>query len=305
MRASVEHHFYGLTAGLTGGLPGVGITAGYDSNKTILSSLIRQATGANPEDKYISPDPSAIVNIPEVFVGSQFMPYVYKWSDTKYWIFAASNATAAVTRTLTLSEFDSSTFTITYKGYITLSGTTVAGNKIVRSLRAFVYEHATGTVSTSGSSTTITGSSTQFTTDRIAVGARIGFGTTDPTAVTTWYEITAIASDTSLTISAPVTLNAGTSYVIEEIRLAVACTNVTLLNGGVHLIKGLNYGTFTSGGTTIPEATTVDNIRASYLLTDGVGSLGTATATVTYSTTNILSLSNHGLNVGDPVQFTV
>jgi hypothetical protein len=99
-------------------------------------------------------------------------------------------------------------------------------------------------------------------------------------------------------------LNAGTSYVIEEIRLAVACTNATVLNGGVHLIKGLNHGTFTSGGTTITEATTTDNIRASYLLTDAVGTLGTATATVTYSTTNILSLSNHGLNVGDSVQFT-
>jgi len=167
-----------------------------------------------------------------------------------------------------------------------------------------VYEHTTGTVSTSGSSTTITGSGTGFQSERIAVGARIGFGTTDPTQVTTWYEITAIASDTSLTISGPVTLAGGTSFVIEEIRLAVAVTNATVLNGGVHLIKGLNYSTFTSGGTTIAEATTVDNIRASYLLRDGVGTLGTATATVTYSTTNILSLTGHGLNVGDPVFFT-
>jgi hypothetical protein len=39
-------------------------------------------------------------------------------------------------------------------------------------------------------------------------------------------------------------------------------------------------------------------------LRDGVGTLGTATATVTYSTTNILSLTGHGLNVGDPVYFT-
>jgi hypothetical protein len=305
MKSAVEHHFTGTTLGFTGGLPAVGSTAGgYDSSKTLLSSLIRQATGANPEDKYISPDPAAIVNIPEVFVGSQFMPHVYKWSDNIYWIFAATNASAAATRTITLTEFNSSTFTLTYKGFITLSGTTVSGSKTVRSIRGIVYKHTSGTVSTSGSSTTITGSSTQFTTDRIAVGARIGFGTTDPTAVTTWYEITAIASDTSLTISAPVNLNAGTSYVIEEIRLAVAVTNSSPINGGVHLIKGLNHGTFTSGGTTITEATTTDNIRASYLLTDGVGSLGTATATVSYSTTNILSLTGHGLNVGDAVQFT-
>lgn len=306
MKAAVEHHFMGNTVGFTGGLPAVGSTAGgYDSSKTMLSSLLRQATGATVEDKYISTDVASIVNIPEVFTsGTQFMPHVVKWSSSIYWVFTASNASTAATRTIALTEFNSSTSTLTYKGYITMSGTTVTGNKIVRAMRAMVYTHSSGTVSTSGSSTTITGSSTQFTTDRIAVGARIGFGTTDATAVTTWYEITAIASDTSLTISAPVTLSASTSYVIEEIRIALAVTNATLLYGGVHLIKGLNYSTFTNGGTTINEATTTDNVRASYLLTDGVGTLGTATATVTYSTTNILSLSNHGLNVGDPVQFT-
>jgi hypothetical protein len=302
MRAAVEHHFSGLTGtGITGGTG-----AGYDSSKTMISSLLRQATGSNYEDKYISAKPAAIVNIPEIFTsGSQFMPHIYKWSDNIYWIFTASNAAVAVTRTIALSEFDSSTSTLTYRGFITLSGTTVAGNKTVRSLRAMVYTHSSGTVSTSGSSTTITGSSTQFTTDRIAVGARIGFGTTDPKAVTTWYEITAIASDTSLTINSPVDLSGSTAYVIEEVRIAVAITNATLVNSGVHLIKGLNYSTFTSGGTTIPEATTVDNIRASYLLRDGVGTLGTATATFTYSgTANILSLNNHGLLAGDPVLFT-
>jgi hypothetical protein len=296
MKAAVEHHFTGATAALGGT---------YDSNKTMIASLLRQASGAGVEDKFISTKPSAIVNIPEIFTsGSQFMPHVYKWSDNIYWIFTATNAAVAATRTIALSEFDASTSTLTYKGFITLSGTTVTGNKTVRSLRAAVYEHSSGTVSTSGSSTTITGSSTQFTTDRIAVGARIGFGTTDPTAVTTWYEVTAIASDTSLTINAPVNLSGGTAYVIEEIRIAIAVSSSVLLNGGVHLIKGLNYSTFTSGGTTITEATTVDNIRASYLLRDGVGTLGTSTATVTYSTTNILSLSNHGLSVGDPVTFT-
>ena len=306
MRSAVEHHFNGLTAGLTGALPAVGVTAGYDSSKTILSSLLRQATGSNYEDRYISAKPAAIVNIPEIFTSaSQFMPHVYKWSDNIYWIFTASNATAAATRTIALTEFDASASTLTYRGFITLSGTTVPGNKTVRSLRAMVYTHSSGTVSTTGSSTTIAGSSTQFTTDRIAVGARIGFGTTDPKAVTTWYEISTITNDTSLTINSAVNLSAGTAYVIEEIRIAIACTNVTLINSGIHLIKGLNYSTFSSGGTTIAEATTVDNIRASYLLRDGVGTLGTATATVTYSgTANILSLNNHGLAVGDVVHFT-
>ncbi len=85
MKAAVEHHFTGLTLGFTGGLPAVGVTAGYDSSKTLLSSILRQATGANPEDKYISTAPAAIVNIGEVFTaGSQFMPHVYKWSNNIY-----------------------------------------------------------------------------------------------------------------------------------------------------------------------------------------------------------------------------
>ena len=306
MRAAVEHHFNGLTLGFTGGSPPVGVTAGYDSTKTLLSSLLRQATGANYEDRYISTKPSAIVNIPEIFSsGSQYMPFVYKWSDNIYWVFTATNAGANAARLLALTEFNSSTFTLTYKGFITLSGTTVSGSKTIRSLRAMVYKHTTGTVSTSGSSTTISGSGTGFTDERIAVGARIGFGTTDPTAVTTWYEITAITDNTTLTINAPVTLSASTSYVIEEIRVAVACTNATLINGGVHLIKGLNYSTFSQGGTTIVEATTVDNIRASYLLTDArINGAATQTFTATIASPAVITCNGHGLRNGDTVLFT-
>lgn len=297
MKAAVEHHFTGTTEPLTGT---------YDSTKTMIASLLRQATGAGVEDKFVSTKPAAIVNIPEVFTsGTQLMPTVYKWSDNIYWVFTASNATAAVTRTIALTEFNASNSTLTFKGYITLSGTTIAGNKTVRSLRAMVYEHTTGTVSTSGASTTITGSGTGFTGERIAVGARIGFGTTDPTAVTTWYEITAITDNTTLTINAPVTLSAGTSYVIEEIRIALVCTNATLINGGIHLIKGLNYSTFANGGTTIPEATTVDNIRASYLLTDArIAGAHTATFTVTIAAPGVFTVNNHGLRNGDVLIFT-
>jgi hypothetical protein len=297
MKVAVDHHFTGTTEPLTGT---------YNSTKTMISSLLRQATGAGVEDKFISTKSSAIVNIPEVFSsGSQFMPFVYKWSDNIYWVFTASNATAAVTRTIALTEFNSSTSTITYKGFITLSGTTISGSKTIRSMRAMVYKHTTGTVSTSGSSTTINGSGTGFTDERIAVGARIGFGTTNPTAVTTWYEVTAITDNTTLTISGPVNLSAGTSYVIEEIRIAVACTNATLINGGIHLIKGLNYSTFSNGGTTILEATTVDNIRASYLLTDArINSAATQTFTVTIAAPGVFTVNSHGLRNNDLVLFT-
>lgn len=264
--------------------------------------MIKQFTGNDPEDCYVSPNALTAINTVDVVGVSQQLPHVYKWSSNIYWIFTATIAAVAATRTLSFFEYNSNTNIITWKGNITLSGTTIAGNKLVRGLRAFVYEHSSGTVSTSGTSTTITGDSTQFTTDRIAAGARIGFGSTDPTQITTWYEISSIASDTSLVINAAVDLSAGTSYVIEEIRLAVATTNATLQNGGIHLIKGLNYSTFTLSlaGTTISEASSTDNVRASYLLKDYTP----ATFTVTIAAPGVFTLNNHGFSLNDAVMFT-
>ena len=271
MKVAVEHVFSGVTGtyvGLTGGVPAVGVTAGYDATKVLLGSLMQQYTGATPTDKYVSIVPAAHINIPEAATFSYYMPHVIKRTDNIYWIFMGTNATAAVTRNIALFEFDSSEAAITHKGYITLSGTTITGNKTIRGLRAFVYTHTTGTVGTSGSSTTLTGSGTGFQSERIAAGARIGFGTTDPLQVTEWYEISSITNDTTLVLDREADISAGTSYVIEEIRIVVACTNATLTNGGPHLIKGLNYSTFSVSGTIIPEASTTDNVRASYLLKD-------------------------------------
>ena len=276
MKVAVEHVFSGITGtyvGLTGGVPAVGVTAGYDPDKTLLASLMKQYTGATPSDKYVSVVPAAHVNITDATASlgvstTYFMPHVIKRTDNIYWIFMGTNANAAATRNIVLFEFDSSDSTLIAKGYITLSGTTISGSKTIRGLRAFVYTHTTGTVGTSGSSTTLTGSGTGFQSERIAAGARIGFGTTDPLQVTEWYEISSITNDTTLVLDREANISAGTSYVIEEIRILVACTNATVTNGGPHLIKGLNYSTFTNGGTVIPEASTTDNVRASYLLKD-------------------------------------
>ncbi len=291
MKKAVEHVFTGDTR-LT--------SLSYDYSKTMIGSLLKQFTGATSLDKYVSANPPQLINLNDVAVQSFFCPHVYKWSSNIYWIFAPSNATAAVTRNIALFEYNVSANSITWKGYITLSGTTIAGAKTVRGLRAYVYKHISGTVSTSGSSTSITGSGTAFSSDRIAVGARIGFGTTDPTAVSTWYEITAIGSDTGLTISSPVTLAPGTSYVIEEIRILVSCTNATLNNGGIHLIKGLHPGVFQIGGTVISEAVSTDNVRVSYLLKDWLS----ATFTVTIATPGVFTKAGHGLAVNDMVVFT-
>lgn len=289
MKTAVEHPFTGPVS-----------SGSYDPDVTMVGSLFRQFTGPTSNDKYIGVNAPVLVNMTEVAGFTFYSPHVVKWSQNVYWIFAPTNAAAAITRNIGLFEYDKVANSITWKGYITLSGTTIPGAKTVRALRAYVYEHSAGTVSTSGSSTTITGSGTPFTTDRVAVGARIGFGTTDPTLVSTWYEITAIASDSSLTISAPVTLTAGTPYVIEEVRIWMGVTNATLYLGGAHVVKGLSYGTFQPGGTIIPEATTIDNIRASYLCKDKQSS----TFTVTIAAPGVISLASHGYLVGDIVSFS-
>lgn len=292
MKTAVEHIFTGVTASLSG-------TGSYDPNKTMIGTLLKQFTGALSTDKYVSANPPVLVNIPEITGFSFISPHVYKWSDNIFWVFVLTNAAAAVTRNIGLFEYNYSANTITWKGYITLSGTTIAGAKIIRSLRAFVTNHITGSVTTPGLSTVITGSGTSFQTEGIASGARIGFGTTNPTQVSTWYEISSITDDQHLTLNSAVNVSAS-SYVIEEIRLAANCTNVTLQNGGIHLIKGLNYGTFTGGGTIISEATSTDNIRASYLLRDKASQV----CTIPVATPAVVSGSGHGYVAGDTVVFS-
>jgi hypothetical protein len=129
---------------------------------------------------------------------------------------------------------------------------------------------------------TVTGTNTLFSTDGIAAGTgatavagglgpRIGFGSTDPTAITQWYHIGLITSDTSLgLVTSPGVIPAGTSYVIEELRFAITITNsTTAANGGLFLLKGAGYHDFTTAGSTFPAvATSVNDQRGVYWLCD-------------------------------------
>ncbi len=260
MKTCYEHIFSGTTTPMSA----------YDSTKTNLGQTILQDSTGNPP--HCGPCPIPVARPMEASTSiSVMMPSVVTWSDTIDWIFLADNASAANTRRSVLYEFNKSTGLYTWKGFVTCSfpfaGT--QGTYTVRGFSAQKYTYSTGTVSTSGSSTTLTGSGTAWQTARFAVGARIGFGSTDPTAITTWYNITAIGSDTSITLNTAANVSAGTSFVIEEIRLVWALVNgTTATNGGLFVTKGLNYSTFTSGGTAISAATTTDNTQATSKLSD-------------------------------------
>lgn len=255
-----QHIFEGTTTPYTS----------YDSTKTNLGNLIVQ------QDGFAGPMPIGMVTAEEFAANSTTTylpryPNVIQVTDDEFWIFMV-NTTASVLTRVFLWVFNKSTQQFVSKGSITLLGNSGLSHT-PRDCLPFRYLYTTGTVAVSG--TAVTGSSTAWQTDRFASGARIGFGSTDPTQITTWYYITAIGSDTSITLNSTAgSIAGGTAFVIEEIRLAIIATNVTATDGGLRLVKGLNFDSF--GMAIIGTSTDTDNIQASYWLKDA----GTVTMTV-------------------------
>ena len=93
-------------------------------------------------------------------------------------------------------------------------------------------EYATnmsGTVQASG--TSVTGTGTTFT--NYLVNSQIGFGSTIPSDISTWYTISDIASDTSLTLTSSAgAVSAGSDYVIKhQFKIWGVSTGSTTLYG--------------------------------------------------------------------------
>lgn len=203
--------------------------------------------------------------------------YVIDMNYNIDWIFLADAASAATTRRITMFEFRRGTSVFTWKGYVTLTYPTATNHTIV-GMRAVYATYTTGTVGVS--TATVTGSGTTWSADRINIGSRIGFGSTDPTQISTWYYINAVTNDTSITIqtnptasgtggtAANISIGSGAAYVIEDLRVLTATTNATATNGGLYMAPGLSYADFATGGTTISAAVTTDKVKAVYWLAD-------------------------------------
>lgn len=254
----------------------------YNPDKLGLGKLMIQKSGDTPEDNYAGPFPNQVLRPMEASTAIPFaFPWAMQWSynatSRKDWIFVADIATAAATRRLGMYEYNRITGTPTYVGFLTITFPGTSEAKTIRGLRMSYETYSTGTVAVSG--TAVTGTTTAWLTNRCCVGNRIGFGSTDPSQITTWYEISAMASDTGITLATTAgTIAAGTPYVIEDLRAYLNCTSVTTSNGGLYVIKGLNKAHFTGVGGTVPAATTVDNIKAAYFLKDAA----TGTALVSF-----------------------
>lgn len=240
----------------------------YDSTKTNLGTLIKQYTGAGATDKFAG---ASIIGMARPMEQSTAIPgvypHVYRFSNTIDHVFLADISTAAATRRIIMYEYNRETSEFNWKGFITLTypaatvGHTIKGMRMVREL------YTTGTVGVSG--TAVTGSGSTWSTDKMTVGSRIGFGSTDPTQIATWYRISAVGSDTGITLlTSAGTITAGTPYVIEDLKCITSTSNTTATNGGLFITKGISVLDFITTGTTIPAATTVDNIKAVYWLAD-------------------------------------
>ena len=245
------------------------LISSYDSTKWNLGTVIKQYTGSQSTDNFIGPIKIAQAKpIEESTAFQSAFIDGFAWSSRYDWVFTLENTTSGTTRRISAYQFDRNNASYAWEGFITVTLNTAATHTN-SGFSVQYYTHTTGTVAVSG--TTVTGTSTLFQTQRIAVGARIGFGTTDPTAVTTWYIISAITNDNTLTLSTSLltTISSGTSYVIEELRFTIVTTNNTVANGGVFQAKGINWDDFTPGGTTISaSAAGTDNLKLTYWLAD-------------------------------------
>lgn len=240
----------------------------YNSNLINMGTLIQKYSGATSTDIFAGPliigmarPMEQSVAIPGIY------PHVINVSSDLDWVFLADNATAAATRRVVLYEYTRSTSTFNWLGFVTITFPTATAYTI-KGLRVSRELYTTGTIS--GTTTAIVGSGTTWSSDKMSVGCRIGFGSTDPNEISTWYEISAIGSNTSITLTTSLssTLPVGTPYVIEDIIILLSTSNATTANGGLNIVKGIRKELFTPTGTAIAASTTTDNIRASYWLAD-------------------------------------
>jgi hypothetical protein len=248
----------------------------YDSSKWNLGSLFKQYT-----DNYTFIGPIKISQTYPATDNPSFTAQnidAFQWSSDIDWVFGAS----VTTRTFYVSfwEYNRSIPSYTYRNYLIIDSPSSTGNHTLRGFKALYYTYTgTATITLKGGTGRRVNAS-GFTDRRIAAGSRIGFLTTDPTQVTTWYTIDTINSNTQLdTIevisildpetSVDITFTQDHSYVIEEMRFVFGVTNTTAANGGIILAKGIKYTDFSPSTVTISGATSsTDNLRNSYRLID-------------------------------------
>lgn len=246
----------------------------YDPTKLGLGNLMVKVNGGET-DPYVGPLPIGLGRPMEQSTAiASIFPWGMQWVNTPNqqidWVFLADGAVAAATRRINAYTFNRLTGEFNWKGFITVTFPT-ATVFTIRAFRMTYDKYRTGTAAVANG-INVTGTTTLWSAPNLSIGKpcagnRIGFGSNDPSQITTWYTIASVNSNTSITLaSAAPDVPAGTPYVIEDLRAVVAATNATAGNGGLFVIKGLSFDLFSNVGGVVPAAGTEDNIRACYWL---------------------------------------
>ncbi len=117
----------------------------------------------------------------------------------------------------------------------------------------------------------VNGINTEWLSEKIAAGARIGFGSTEPSKIDKWYDIASIYSNTYLSVADEIvdTITPNTPYCIQEMRFCLyGHFEGGTAQNSIHVMKGINPNIFQIQGYFINFGTTVDNLRAIYRLKD-------------------------------------
>lgn len=161
----------------------------YTSSKTVLGPSIRVYTGSNASQYYISPPPTTFLDITQdTGVSSWGDLDAITYSGSKQWVFVSRGQPTAVLANAVIAayEFDTATYQYTYRGQATFTAPDGTA-RTYQGIKADLEYYTTGSVQVNG--TQVTGSGTDWIADRIPAGARIGFGSTNPADITTWYRI--------------------------------------------------------------------------------------------------------------------
>lgn len=235
----------------------------YDSSKISMGTLMTQKTDYNGQ-KHVGPGYTS--NRIFDFIGYYcYALDVIEIDENTDGIFTIQGITTGNAKNIVFFTFNRSKCEFTFKGHVQINFPQ-AGNYTIRDFNVIRYLYTTGTVSTSGS--TVTGTGTQWVTDRLASGARIGFGSTDPAQITTWHKIHSINGEDALTLKTDAGTIADGPYVIDEIRFLICTTHATPANGGVFLMKGFNFDEI-SCTSFLNGITDSNDERSLYRFTDG------------------------------------
>jgi hypothetical protein len=268
--------------------------ASYDSSKLNMGHLMYRLTDETGQT-YVTPTETKFLrgweigNLVDAFRINN-LGFV-KYTDNISWVFYTNaDSLGTVVKRIFLATYDKSLNELKEMGSINVNynpNATHACNSLIPSLE----NHTGGTVTVVGN--TVSGSGTTWSTDGVCSGNRIGFGSTNPEDITTWYTISSVVDNTNLIISREyssdgivenLNLSGGTPYVIEDLRLIYVnrASSAAVTTRGIALVKGLRIENFTPSPLTIPAATTIDNLRACYRLLDS------ATTSATFIPTGII-----------------